>query len=62
MPNAEIFCDDCNKKFNVKFKYASELFGILCPKCKGNKTWIGNITNQEDNEDITLGNGGCSQK
>ena len=62
MTKVDIICDNCNKKFNIKYNYPSELFNIRCPECKSNNTWIGDITEQEDNEEVTLGKGGCSQK
>ena len=57
---AEIFCDDCDKKYTVEFENTSDLFGVVCPKCKGSKTWIMDVENDPDIADnpITLGRGG----
>jgi hypothetical protein len=55
----KIFCDDCDKWHTVEFTLTSDLFGVICPKCKGNKTWIGDIEIEDkDDNDIVLGRGG----
>jgi len=58
----EIVCDECNKKYMIDCIYISEIFGIKCPKCNSDKTWITEIIDGNNNEEITLGRGGCSQK
>jgi len=59
MGNAKIFCDECNKWYTVEFTLTSDLFDIECPKCKGNQTWIGDVENDEpNNNEIVLGRGG----
>ena len=55
---AELYCEDCDKWYNINYKYVSELFGRQCPKCNSDNTWFGEILCDKSDE-LVLGKGGC---
>jgi len=61
MTEANIYCDDCEKWFKVEYKQVSDLPEMICPICKKDNIWFGDIET-EDNEPLVMGRGGCSQK
>ena len=65
MSSAKVYCDDCEIWYDVEFINISDLPDMKCPKCKSDKIYFGDIT-QDDIEDcdkdVVLGRGGCGQK
>ena len=58
-----IFCGDCDKDHIIKIEEISDIFGVKCPKCNGDNTWIRNVDDGCPSDDtVVLGKGGCSQK
>ncbi len=63
MIKAKILCDKCEKEYNIEIEEVSDLFGITCPKCNSDETWIMDIdAGITTNEDVVLGKGGCGQR
>ena len=58
----EILCDKCNARYFTECELASDLMELKCSKCGNPDVWFGDITSDEETEDIVLGKGGCKQK
>lgn len=60
---AKLYCDDCDSQRNVKIKYVSDLFDVMCPVCKSTNVWIEEILFPEvTNNNVELGKGGCGRQ
>jgi len=61
MNKVKVFCDKCDKWYEMSYELTSELFDLMCPKCNCNKIWFGEIECNRS-ESIVMGRGGRKQK
>jgi hypothetical protein len=47
--NQEVYCPTCNERFSVEQLPALQLFGMLCPKCKGGTCKVVNLSRKYQN-------------
>ena len=62
MIKLEYYCKDCDEVHTTFIKYASDICEVVCPKCRSHNIFVRNLENDEPNEDITLGRGGCGKQ
>ena len=58
-----IDCRKCDKLVSKEIQEIQDVFDIVCPECGSEDVWIRNVELDNDNDNhIVLGNGGCTQK
>jgi len=61
MTKATLWCEVCDKTYEIDYDLFEELSESKCPKCGSDKTWVQNVEN--DNSNFKLkGNGGCGKQ